>query len=103
MLFNNLKGIKMLTIGKYEIPSPKTAPYFSIDLPQDAKILTVQSQNNKPQIWALVDSENPKETRNFSVVATGGRINKEKEKLNYIGTFQMDEGNFVGHVFEEKD
>ena len=92
----------MLTVHKYKIPKPKKAVAFSIDLPKGAKILTVQSQNNKPQIWILLNSARDlTETRNFFVMVTGGLIMEEKE-LNYVGTFQMDEGNFVGHVFETK-
>lgn len=93
----------MLTILKYEIPDPKKAPEFSITLPQGAEILTAQSQNNEPQIWVLLNPKNPAETRNFFVIVTGGFIKEKKEKLNYVGTFQMDEGSFVGHVFEIKD
>ena len=52
----------MLTIFKYPIP---IKDHSILELPKDARILTVQIQRGMPQLWALVDSETEKETRYF--------------------------------------
>ncbi|MBU2634917.1 hypothetical protein KJ841_00375 [Patescibacteria group bacterium] len=77
-----------------------TEDYFSLDLPEGAKILTVQEQHGEPQIWALVNPGSPTETRNFRLAGTGHPIKGDKELLNYVGTFQLAGGSFIGHLFE---
>ena len=93
-------GIKK--IYKYTIPVENS---FSLELPRGAKILTVQEQHGKPQIWALVDPENSTEAREFCVVGTGHPIvdDSPKETIDYIGTFQLFGGNFIGHLFEIRE
>ena len=90
----------MKTIWKYTI---LISDVFSLELPQGAKILTVQEQYGKPQIWVLVNSDNPLETRIFRLVGTGHPIEIEDSKLEYIGTFQVAGGSFIGHLFEIRD
>ena len=85
----------MRTIWKYNISIEDT---FSLELPQGAKILTVQEQQGEPQVWVLVNPDNKLEIRNFRLVGTGHSI--EENRLEYIGTFQVLNGNFVGHLFE---
>ncbi len=89
----------MQSVYKYTIP---VEDYFSLDLPKGAKILTVQEQHGKPQLWALVKRGEPNETRNFRLAGTGHPIKESPEMLNYIGTFQIAGGSFIGHVFEIK-
>ena len=64
-----------------------------------AEILCVQTQFEKPCIWALI---NPKvkgiEDRHFRIYGTGHTINYTN--LKYIGTFQLDGGNYVFHLYE---
>ena len=87
----------MLRIYKYTIP---VEDYFSLNLPAGAKILTVQAQRDEPQIWALVD---PKQqsmvSLNFRIAGTGHDIVETKDDLEYIGTFQLAGGSFIGHLF----
>ena len=89
----------MQSVYKYTIP---VEDYFSLDLPKGAKILTVQEQHGKPQLWALVKRGEPNETRNFRLAGTGHPIKESPEMLNYIGTFQIAGGSFIGHIFEIK-
>ena len=89
----------MQNVFKYTIP---VEDYFSLDLPEGAKILTVQEQNGGAQVWALVNSDNPTETRNFRLAGTGHPIKESPDVLDYIGTFQLAGGSFIGHVFEIK-
>ncbi len=72
---------------------------ITLSLPKAAKILCVQTKNDLPNLWVMVD---PEETemyqRKFFVVGTGhdfpGQFN-----VIYIGTCQI--GPFVWHVFED--
>lgn len=89
----------MQSVYKYTIPMED---YFSLDLPKEAKILTVQEQHGKPQLWALVKQDEPNKKRSFRLVGTGHPIEESPETLNYIGTFQLAGGGFIGHVFEIK-
>lgn len=90
----------MLKVYKYSIP---VAEYFTLDLPEDSKILTIQSQHGEPQIWVLVNINNPLKEYKFCLVGTGHPIQEEMENLIYIGTFQLLDGGFIGHLFEVKE
>ena len=90
----------MLSVYKYTIPTDED--YFSFGLPKGAKILTVREQHGKLQLWALVKQGEPDETRNFRLAGTGHPIKESPETLNYIGTFQLEGGSIIGHIFEIK-
>ena len=81
----------MKTIYKYELRSQDA----SIKLPLGAEILTVQIQDGRPMIWALVDPESVLVDRFISIVGTGWQV---EDNTKYICTFM--EGYFVWHVFE---
>lgn len=90
----------MLTIYKYPIPIEN---HFTLELPEGAKILTVQTQRDIPQLWAMVDSETEKETRYFRLGRTGYPLGDDYLRItNYIGTFQMEKGTLAFHLFEIK-
>lgn len=86
----------MIKIYKYEFV---VVDEFSIEMPKDAKILTVQIQQETSCIWALVNIDNVQQKRYFEIKGTGWEI-KDVEKLNYIGTFQQASGLFIWHLFE---
>lgn len=71
---------------------------FTVEMPKDAAVLTVQVQNNEPHIWAIVETEAPSEQRSFVLRGTGHEFNGNEGR--YIGTFQLDAAAFVGHLFE---
>ena len=74
-----------------------------IEMLVGAEILTVQTQRGSPCIWALVDPEMTySEKRNFYIFGTGHEITHNSSQLCYIGTFQMDAGDLVFHLFEDK-
>lgn len=86
----------MKTIWKWELE-----PHTKISMPKDAKILCVQMQGRNPQLWALVDPlVKEKEIRQFNTYGTGNNIPDQPGE--YIGTFQMESGSLVFHVFETK-
>lgn len=69
-----------------------------IELPKGAKILCIQTQNDNPYLWALVDKyESEKETHFIETLGTGHPINEGERQ--YIGTYQLRNGALVFHVF----
>ncbi len=83
------------TIWKFELTDSDEQ---QIEMPEGAQILSVQMQNNKPCLWALVnpDPQIKKEKRIIELKGTGHAIYGTGR--TFIGTFQW--GDFVGHVFE---
>lgn len=87
----------MISIFKYQLEKLDT---FTIKMPRDAKILTVQAQRGMPCIWAMVDTTHEQVDRHFVIIGTGHEI-QASEKLNYIGTFQELGGALIWHLFEK--
>lgn len=68
-----------------------------VEMPEGARILDIQVQENRPVVWALVDTDAPKELVRFYMIGTGEEICEDTSKLCYVGTFQV--AHFVFHVF----
>ena len=74
-----------------------------IDLPENARILTVQTQNGIPCIWAIVDEESTK-TKHHTIRTYGtGHPFDSHIHCFYVGTYQLNGGNLVFHVFDESE
>lgn len=86
----------MITVYKYELVHNKQV----IEMPNKAKILCVQVQNEKVCLWAIVDTTKELRQRHIVTGITGGDYSALND-LRYIGTYQLGNGSFVGHVFEE--
>jgi len=72
-----------------------------IPMPIGSEILTVQTQNEIPCLWALVNPENETEMRLFEMIGTGHDITEDGAgERKYIGTLQLAGGALVWHVFE---
>lgn len=70
----------------------------TIHMPVDAKILCVQVQQGIPCIWALVNPE--QDTRPFEFISVGtGNPTTLNGNEKHIGTYQLEEGSLVFHVF----
>lgn len=90
----------MKTIHKYPVDLSR----FVRRLPQETQILSVQTQDDQQFMWVLVDTEVPKVNREFVVYRTGHEIPAElEEQLFFIGTFQLNGGMLVFHLFEILD
>lgn len=85
----------MLTINEYMLWPGGTA----IDLPETAKVLTVQVKGNDPFMWVLLDTNHQKTKRHFYTRFNGAEITSDNSI--YIGTYQLGFGALVCHVFEE--
>jgi hypothetical protein len=79
------------TIWKFELKRRD-----QIEMPAGAKLLTVQMQNGKPHLWALVDPYAPKEIRHFEATS----YDVEGDIVAYVATIQASGGAPVRHVFE---
>jgi hypothetical protein len=75
----------------------ETTDTQQIEMPEGAEILTIQTQNEHPCIWALVDPAAPKRKVTFEILGTGHIIYDKERK--YIGTYQLDNGSLVFHCF----
>jgi len=89
----------MKTIWKFEF---KVQDDIKIEMPIGSEILTVQEQEGQSCLWALVDPDYSTEIRRFDLFGTGHPINENiVTSRKYIGTFQMESGKFVFHLFEK--
>lgn len=83
----------MKTIWKYPL---KLTEVQQIELPQGSDPLTVQMQDHRPRVWAIVDPKEPIHTQlTFYIIGTGEPFDETNKK--YLGTIQQTE--FVWHVF----
>jgi len=90
--------MKEQRIYKYEL---EVMDNQNLRLPIGAKILTVQSQNGKPCLWALVDISAETEVRHIEIFGTGHPVLSDMgTSREYISTFQMHGGQLVFHAFE---
>lgn len=72
-----------------------------IELPIDAKILSIQTQREEPCLWALVETENKNQVRVIEIIGTGNPIEEVTDSTReFIATFQMRGGEVIFHAFE---
>jgi len=72
----------------------------SISMPEGAEILCVQEQRGVGCLWAKVNTENPMIDKTIVIRGTGHPFVEEAGK--YLGTFQIDGGVLIWHVFEKE-
>jgi hypothetical protein len=87
--------MSMTTVWKYNIAIDD---YQQFAMPSGAQPLCVQMQGSFAQLWALVDPDAQVETRYFRLAGTGHQIDDTNPR--YIGSFQMNNGVFIFHLFE---
>ena len=72
-----------------------------IRIPENSELLSVQTQNEIPCIWALVNPSEKTEERCFEIFGTGHQIHYDMgTDRKFIGTFQLNDGALVFHLFE---
>lgn len=85
----------MITVYKYPF---KIADHFEIDLPQGARILKVETQDDIPCIWALVDTDQKPLPHGYWIFGTGHQIDSGSRLVGeHVASFQQ--GPFVWHLF----
>lgn len=86
------------TIWKFEL---EVTDNQVIEMPIGSELLTVQVQNGKPCLWALVNPTKNKEKRFIEMFGTGHEIHYDMGiSRNYLGTLQFHDGLLIVHVFE---
>lgn len=105
----------MKTIHKFPVPIPEGGTHgVIIEMPYEAEILHVNTQGcygDHAWLWALVETENKKAKYRFELYGTGhevathvdyaeGGITLKYRRLKYVGTFMLEDGHFVGHLFQ---
>ena len=83
-------------IWKYPIDTMEND--LTIEMPEDSELLYFDVQKEIPTLWVLVNTEKKFEKRYFRVLGTGDSI--EDDNLDYIGSIQLVEGDFIFHLFE---
>lgn len=88
----------MRNIYKYEVVIDDQ---FEVSLPRNAVFLSVQLQHGVPQMWWLVDPNVAAHPRKFRVRGTGHQFQENPHETEaHLGTFQMNNGNLVWHLFD---
>jgi hypothetical protein len=84
-------------IYKYHVP---LGGDFSLEMPEGAKLLTVQNQYGDHKLWALVDTDAPIRERRFAMYGTGFDLEEQHESAAYVATAQFGGGQLVLHLFD---
>ncbi len=85
-------------VWKFECPGQD---HFDLKIPAGAILLHFAEQFERPTLWALVDAESPKETRQFRLAGTGHELRLSNDEVPaYVGTCSLMGGNLILHLFE---
>lgn len=83
---------------KYPI---EIADTFELRMAPGTRVVHVAAQNGRPFMWAIVPAgDATQERRTFHLRGTGHGV---EVGLSYLGTFQLHDGEFIGHLFEPTD
>lgn len=69
-------------------------------VPIGAEVLSAHAQGDDLQVWALIDTDAQRETREFVLVGTGYPTHLPRDRMRFINTVQLHNGRMVLHVFE---
>ncbi len=86
----------MKAIWKYEL---KIDGMQTLSVPSGFQILDVQVQRDQPCLWIRVDPASEKVDVKINTYGTGHSVQEITER--YIGSYQVNNGDLVFHVFEE--
>lgn len=85
-------------IYKYLMP---VLERFEMELPVNAEIIRMKDENGFFWLWAVVNTNNEKETRYFHAYKTGAEMDSNAN-LNYIGFCAVNVQAELGlYIFEE--
>lgn len=88
----------MQTIHKYPIDVPPNGRPV-VQLPIGAAVAHFGTQRGQMCIWAVVETENDLEPREFQIIGTGHKLDSDGG-LRFIGTTFLNGGDLVFHLFE---
>jgi hypothetical protein len=86
------------TIYKYQL---EVKTNQTVKMHEGAQILSVQVQRGVPCVWAVVDPDQPEASYGFETYGAGHPVPPDTEHVvrDFVGTYQLNDGEFVGHVF----
>ena len=73
-----------------------------INMPTGAKVIHVAVQREAICLWAIVDPDQPVESRSFGILGTGQPDFNPKE-MRHLVSVLMSDVTFGWHVFEPSD
>lgn len=85
----------MITIHKYQF---QIADKVTIQMPQGARVISVQLQNGVPTMWAMVVTDMKMISHEFRVYGTGHELDTFAIQGKHLGTIQQN--GLVWHIFE---
>jgi hypothetical protein len=89
----------MKTIWKMKL---KPTGQQTFDVMAGAKVLTVQMQGETPCMWLMLDPDSEsRERMTIEIFGTGHPMHDFERE--YIGTYQIDGGAYIFHVFRRTD
>jgi hypothetical protein len=94
-----LRGAGDVVITVHKFPVPLDSWTVSLVMPRGAIVLSVASLGSAAWLYALVDTNAPDKLRRFAVLGTGKDASGVSPGL-FVGTFQVNGGQVVGHVFD---
>lgn len=86
----------MKNIFKYPL---EVADEQMIQLPRNARLLTVQAQRDKVCLWALVENEEATDNVRIRCLGTGHPASDIRSTDQFLGTVQLMGGSLVFHFF----
>lgn len=98
----------MRTIYKYPLETVDTQiievpVIFGLGNSFNKQFLCINVQHGVPCLWCVVDADT-KEKRKIKlrIVGTGNQMPESLNNKDYLGSYQLLDGYFVGHVFVEE-
>lgn len=85
-----------LTVWKFPV---HLADSFEVEMPHGSKFLHLDVQRDNPAMWFLVNPHSPPVSRVFHLVGTGD-ASEGLDQCTHLGSFLLDNGTFVFHLFE---
>jgi hypothetical protein len=86
-----------MRIWKYPL---QTVDIQTLQIPYLARLLCVQMQHGTPCLWVLVDEGVTTIPWHFTTYGTGNPM-PDSDPGQYVGTYQLLEGDLVFHVFHK--
>jgi len=84
------------TIWKYNV---KIDDVQKVQMPMASKLLSVQVRHGMVAIWAMVNPEQQMVLRTIQMAGTGHDMS-DRIMGDFLGTFQIENGALVFHVFD---
>jgi len=80
-----------------------TTEQQDLHLPVGSYLLDIQVQYNHPVMWIVADPNAELEPVVITTIVTGMIQDQEIVFGDYLGTYQLHDGKFVGHVFVRRN